>query len=287
MNHSKLIAATLSALLIAGAIYAQDCPWFTSRTRSGEKIAVCAERSSIDVPNDEYVAQEPDNYSVIGCHVGDTLSFKFIVGKDTEKSIFYGHMTRNVSKSVGTDVTAASNYFFTDVNAGHFRNMFAYPNQESGFILNSSQTQPQTGFNTSYENLVTVKIIVPEKGGQSSDNWDLRQYPMWIAISQYHKDSPLYFCLDATGGTTKSVVKNDAIAKNPIAVARTAAGLVIDLADRNASTVSVLTPDGRTILRHRVVGNSITLQRDALGSGMYVLDIAGARGHVSHNIVLP
>ncbi|MBD3321138.1 MAG: T9SS type A sorting domain-containing protein [Chitinivibrionales bacterium] len=286
MQKSNLLTACIFMVcFIAGTLFAQDCPWFDSNN-SNERYAVCAEPSPVDIGNNIYEAYEPDAYSIIPCQVGDTVTIKFVVGKDSDKHFFFGHMTRNVPKSVGTDVAKASDYFFTDVNAGHFRNRIAWPYGEEGFRLNEDVTMQETGFSTDYENLVTFKIIVPAKGGISEDNWDMTEYPMWIAVSQYHKDSPLYYCLDATGNTT-AAQKRMGTESAPLTVARSATGVSIELPNLIRSTISVNSIDGKTLFHQTRTQGAITIPFQSLASGMYIINVTSDHYQAAQNLMVP
>ncbi|MBD3321251.1 MAG: T9SS type A sorting domain-containing protein [Chitinivibrionales bacterium] len=162
--------------------------------------------------------------------------------------------------------------------------MFAYPGDEEGFVLRSSSVRSKIGFESSRNNLITLKIIVPEITGLDGDNWDLKESVLWISIAQYHKDTPLFYCLDAREGVSAGK-KISAKKRSPISITTTAAGISIELPSISRSIVSIHSADGRTVYRRAHTGNSITVPRPALCSGMYIIDVKSDGVQVTRSLL--
>ncbi|MBD3421605.1 MAG: T9SS type A sorting domain-containing protein [Chitinivibrionales bacterium] len=272
----KFIAIAAIASLFLGKAFSQTCASFASKNNSGVTLGLCAQQSpDANAEANAITAYEPAAYSTIRCRIGETVEIKFTYGRNVHEGLYYGHLTReggrdNVPKNIGTSPADISHWMFGEPGKGSWRNMFAYPGDEEGLQLRSSQVSSKIGFKSSQNNLITLKIDIPEKGGFSSDNWDLNSSVLWISIAQYHKDTPLYYCLDAREGTLIDT-ENAARKSNPISIAAKASGISIALPDNSPSRISIRTLDGRLVWQKSTARQSISINRAALARGMYVV----------------
>ncbi|MBD3321261.1 MAG: T9SS type A sorting domain-containing protein [Chitinivibrionales bacterium] len=289
-NITSLILAAVVAFFSVSGVWGQDFEWVKSKNGSNAWVGVHVEPSPVNIDDNDYEAYEPDEYSAIPCNVGDTLTLKFIIGKSAPKGVFYGHLTRDIVKynkePETTDPSEVSEYFYdgSDVNAGKYRNMFAWPNAESGLQLSRV---PGVSFSSSQDNLVSLKIIVPEKGGQSSDDYYLEQYPLWIVFTEYYKSTPVNWCLDARPGAT-GIKQHSAQSRTmPFSIMSNGTDLSIALPDEQQAIITVHSLDGSTVMHKSAARRSITIPASLMSSGMYLLSITGNTSRVTQSLLIP
>ncbi|MBD3319570.1 MAG: hypothetical protein GF350_00570 [Chitinivibrionales bacterium] len=167
MKKSKifLILAT-TVLLLAGHVFGA-CEWFRSVTRPRAWVEVCAEQlPDANADPNGFTAYEPAEFSTTRCRIGDTLAFKFTVGRNADSDgLGYGHLTRQDARCGGvknlnsTDPGAISYYMFPNTGQECWRGMLFYPGNEEGFIFNSPSVRDKIGFDGSRNNLITLRMV--------------------------------------------------------------------------------------------------------------------------------
>ncbi|MBD3421831.1 MAG: hypothetical protein GF398_17085 [Chitinivibrionales bacterium] len=96
MKNVISATACLIILSIIGMVRA-DCDWFRSGNGSRVWLAACAEESNVSgAVAYGLTAVEPQAYDAIRTRVGDTVTIKFVHGRNCAADIFYVHLTRDI-----------------------------------------------------------------------------------------------------------------------------------------------------------------------------------------------
>ncbi|MBD3321072.1 MAG: T9SS type A sorting domain-containing protein [Chitinivibrionales bacterium] len=282
-----------TVLLLAGHVLGA-CEWFRSVNRPRAWLEVCAELSPDgNADPNGFTAYEPAEFSTTRCRIGDTLTFKFTVGRNANSDgLFVGHLTRQDARCGGvknlnsTDPGAISYYMFPNTGRECWRGMMSYPDNEEGLQFNAPSVRDKIGFDGSRNNLITLRMIVPEMGGDGQEYY-LEEQPLWICFAQYHKDSPLYYCIDARGGSVNERNNSTQPAPNGISIARIDGKLTIAFPGNGTSSFSVNSIDGRTLLQQRIMHKSATVPLHALRSGTYILYATSGGSTIAKSLIVP